>query len=290
MQSLGVQMLNRREFVGASALLVSGIIPRVAPGMERARTDFGNFTVGAQSYCFRNFNFEQAVKRTHDLGLRFMEIYPGHVPVASTAEQIRAVRKLCADQDVTPIAYGVHGFHTDHAANQKVFEFARALGVKFLSADPTPDSFDSLDKLVEEHKIGIAIHPHGPSGGKLHRWYSAEVIAAAVKNHHPLIGACLDTGHLIRADQLGKKLDPAKQIRVMADRNHGIHLKDHDNRTKTDVVYGKGALNVVAVIQALRDVRFQGYISVEYEANPDDPSRDMTACLAVLKAAIKSVS
>ena len=31
------------------------------------------------------------------------------------------------------------------------------------SADPDPDSFDSLDKLCDEYKIAIGIHPHGPS-------------------------------------------------------------------------------------------------------------------------------
>ena len=35
---------------------------------------------------------------------------------------------------------------------------------------------------------------------------------AAVKDHNPLIGTCLDTGHLIRAAQLGKKLDPAEEV------------------------------------------------------------------------------
>ena len=104
----------------------------------------------------------------------------------------------------------------DRDANRRVFDFGKQLGVKMLSADPTPDSFDVLDKLVEEYKIAIGIHPHGPvgeGGKKLHHWYSAEVILKAVKDHNPLIGACLDTGHLIRAAQLGKKLDPAEQIR-----------------------------------------------------------------------------
>src|SRR5947209_5479949 len=96
---------------------------------------------------------------------------------------------------------------------------AAALGATALpgltfSADPEPDSFDVLDKLVAEYRIAIAIHPHGPVGpNRLHRWYSAEVIMAAVKDHHPLIGSCLDTGHLIRAAQLGKMLDPAAEIR-----------------------------------------------------------------------------
>ncbi len=109
----------------------------------------------------------------------------------------------------------------------------------------------------------------------------------AVKDHHQLIGACLDTGHLIRSAQLGKKLDPAEQIRVMGRRNFGLHLKDHDNTSQTDVIYGKGVLDVPAVLKALREVKFQGMISIEYEANPDDPSADVKACVAVFKEAAK---
>ena len=162
------------------------------------------------------------------------------------------------------------------------------MGLKMLSADPTPDSFGSLDKLCAEYKIAIGIHPHGPVGkGRLHAWYSAEVILKAVKDHHPLIGSCLDTGHLIRAAQLKKNLDPAQQIRLMGARNFGIHLKDHDNKRRTDVIYGKGALDVPKVLAALREVKFTGLISIEYEANEAEPTNDVRACVAAFKAAVK---
>src|SRR5262249_46304662 len=110
--------------------------------------------------------------------------------------------------------------------------------------------------------------------------------------HNPLIGACLDTGHLIRSAQqpFGKKLDPAEQVRVMKDRNFGMHLKDHDNTRETDVVYGKGALDVPAVLKALREVKFKGHISIEYEANPQEPSPDMKECVAVFKESVKKIA
>ncbi|MCS6852016.1 MAG: sugar phosphate isomerase/epimerase [Gemmataceae bacterium] len=285
-----IGLLSRRGFLEAGAAAAFGWA--VAPATAQAAADpFGGFIVGVQSFSFRNFDLEQALKRTQDLGLRYAEFYQKHVPLNSTPDQLRSILKLCREYDVTPIAFGVQRFTKDHAANQKLFEFGKALGIRTFSADPDPDSFDSLDKLCEEYKISIAIHPHGPTGkGTLHRWYSAEVILAAVKDHHPLIGSCLDTGHLIRAEQLGKKLDPAAQVRVMGARNFGMHLKDHDNARKTDVVYGKGALDVPAVLRALREVKFQGYISIEYEANPQEPSPDIKACVEVFKEAVKKLA
>jgi inosose dehydratase len=285
--------MNRRHFLhsaGAAALGFAAL-----PQLLRAddKTDpFGGFTLGVQSYSFRNFDLEPALKRTQALGLHYIEFFQKHVPLNADTDKIKAVLALCKDYDIKPIAYGVQGFTKNHDANKMVFEFGKALGITTLSADPDPDSFDSLDKLCDEYKIAIAIHPHGPvGGGKLHRWYSAEIIMDAVKDHHPLIGTCLDTGHLIRSAQppFNKKLIPEDQVRVMKDRNFGMHLKDHDNVKDTDVVYGKGALNVPEVLKALREVKFKGYISIEYEAHPEDPSEDMTACVAVFKESVKKL-
>ncbi len=282
---------GRREFFRASALAGAAVLAGralAAPG--RASDDpFNGFTVGIQSYTFRKFTLEQALKRTRDLGLKHVEFYNGHVPIDSSPEKIAGVKKLCGEYGITPVAFGVEPFSKNHDENKKRFEFAAALGVKSLSADPTPDSFDSLDKLTDEYKIAIAIHPHGPQGKDLHRWYSAEVILKAVKDHGPLIGTCLDTGHLIRSAQLGEKLDPVQQIKLMGARNFGIHLKDHDNKRKTDVPFGDptGVLDVAGVLKALKEVKFTGSISIEYEANADNPSPDVEKCVAHLKDAAR---
>jgi sugar phosphate isomerase/epimerase len=289
---------NRRGFLRAGAAATLGLtgLPAMLHAKDSTSAEkdaYGDFTVGAQSYCFREFNTEQALKRMQDLGLRYVEFFQKHAPLTDDAKQIKALLKLCKEYGITPIAWGVQHFSKNHDENKKIFDFGKALGVRTFSADPEPDSFDSLDKLVEEYKISIAIHPHGPSGpNKLHRWYSAEKIMAAVKDHNPLIGSCLDTGHLIRCaiPPFNIKLDPAKEVRVMGARNFGMHLKDHDNKKDTDVIYGKGVLDVPAVLKALKDVKFKGYISIEYEAHADNPVPDMKACLDVLKKSIKELA
>ena len=285
--------LNRRRFLQASAAATLGLASLPAFAAEEKKTDeFGGFILGAQSYTFRNFKLEPALKQIHGLGLHYVEFYNGHVPLNSSPEQIKAILKLCKDYEITPVAYGVEPFSKNHDENKKRFELGKALGIKALSADPNPDAFDSLDKLCEEYGIAIAIHPHGPNGKNLHRWYSAEIIMDAVKNHHKLIGSCLDTGHLIRSAQppFNKKLDSAEQVLVMGDRNFGMHLKDHDNEHKTDVVFGKGVLNVASVLKALKKVGFKGHLSIEYEAHADNPSPDTAACVEVFKKAVKEVS
>jgi inosose dehydratase len=285
--------LDRRAFLKAGTAAVAGFsaLPTLLQADDKKDEAFGGFVVGCQSYTFRDFSVEQALKQMRELGLHYVEFFgPKHVAVNSTPEQIKATLKMCGDYGIKPVAFGVQSFTKNHDANKKTFEFGKALGVQALSADPSRDSFDSLDKLVEEYKIAIAIHPHGPQGKTLHQWYSAEIIMDAVKDQHPLIGTCLDTGHLIRSAQLGKNLDSAQQVRVMGARNFGMHLKDHDNQTKTDVVFGKGVLDVPGVLKALKDVKFKGYISIEYEAHPENPSPDVKACIDVFKDAVKGLT
>jgi sugar phosphate isomerase/epimerase len=279
---------SRRE---AIQLSVGGLLSTFFADRLFAKDEdpFGGFTLGIQTYTFRNFDLEPALKKIQSLGLKYGEFYSKHVPGNSKPEQLDAIKKLCKEYGVTPISFGVERFTKNHDENKKKFEFGANLGVKYFSADPDPDSFESLDKLVAEYKIAIAIHPHGPAGKGFHRWYSAQVIMKAVKDHHELIGTCLDTGHLIRSAQLGQKLDPVEQIKIMGARNFGLHLKDHNNEKKTDVVYGKdgGVLDVVGILKTLKELKFKGYIAIEYEAKPEEPSKDVAACIEVFKEAVK---
>lgn len=290
--------LSRRRFLQTTAAAGVAALPALAEAAEPRRvqpkeTDgFGGFNLGIQSYSFRKFTFERALEQMQKLGVRNVELYREHVPITATEAQIKAARTTLERYQITPVAFGVERFTKDHAANRRLFEFARRLGVRFLSADPDPDSFDSLDSLVVEFNIGIAIHPHGPVDGKqLHRWYSAEEIMKAVRER-TLIGSCLDTGHLIRCAQepFNRMLEPAQQVRHMRARNFGLHLKDHDNKTRTDVVFGRGVLNVGNVLRALREVKFAGYISIEYEANPNNPTPDIRACLDVFREAVRKLA
>jgi sugar phosphate isomerase/epimerase len=290
-------LLDRRRFLQLGAAASLGALPGLVHAADSKDADpFGGFHLGMQSYTFRNFNVEGALKRIKELGLHYVEFYPGQkgqLKLDSTPEQIKAMLSLCKDYEVTPLAWGVQGFKKDDKANEQIFAFGQALGLKAFSADPDPDSFDSLDKMCEKYKIAIAIHPHGPVGkDKLHRWWSPTEIMAAVKDHHPLIGTCLDTGHLIRCNvpPFNKNLDPAKEVLVMNGRNFGMHLKDHDNKKGTDVPYGKGVLDVPAVLKALREVKFKYLISIEYEAHPEDPTADVKECVQVFKDSVKKLA
>src|SRR6266478_8438194 len=91
-------VLSRRRFLQAGALTTMGIagLPATLRADDKKDDPFGGFTLGVQSYSFRNFDTEQALKRIQDLGLRVVELYQKHAPLDSSGDQIRALLKLCA--------------------------------------------------------------------------------------------------------------------------------------------------------------------------------------------------
>src|SRR5476651_2644100 len=139
---------TRRRFLQASAAAAAVPALGQAAAVRQDADPFGGFTVGIQSYSYRNFQpLEKALEQIQMLGVRNVELYQQHVPATATDAQIKALRSLLEKYRVTPVAYGVERFTKDHDANRRLFTFGRSLGVRYFSADPDPDSFDSLDKL-----------------------------------------------------------------------------------------------------------------------------------------------
>ena len=159
----------------------------------------------------------KALAASKKLGIHYWESYPAHVPMDLGMEALQAIKREIEDAGVEVVGYGVVPFGKDADANRRTFEFAKRLGIMYLSADPDPAAFDDLDKLVEKYDIAIGIHNHGPG----HRYGKIETIASAIKDHHPKIGCCVDTGHFLLA-----KVDPVDAVETFGTRVYGVHLKD----------------------------------------------------------------
>ena len=272
---------NRRRFLALTTAAAAGATIFDVPAILAADDPYRGLPIGVQSFSLRNYNVVDAIRHIQGMGLHFVEFYSKHLNPNATAAQLAENRQLLERAKVTLSAHGVNRFSKDHEANRKVFEFAKRAGVRNITANPTPDSFDSLDKLVAEYNIRIAIHNHGP--GALYD--SIDSVKKAVDGHHKLIGACVDTGHFIRS-----KEDPVKAVHELGPRVFGIHMKDEEKQEKKshNVVIGSGHLDVLGLFKALKKVSFpaDGSLSLEYEANPSNPIDDMKQCLAVAREAI----
>ena len=268
--------LSRRSFVAASALAAASL-----PGRGRAAADGGELNLGIQMYSLRGYPVDEALGHVKDLGLKVIEFYPGMFPVTDDQAAIDAMKDKVSALGLTMSAYGVNRFTKDAAANRKLFAFAKAAGIPILGADPDPDSFASLDDLVKEFDIRIAIHNHGPT----HRYNKVIDVLDAIEKHDRRIGACADLGHYLRSGE-----QPTEVIRLLAGRLYGIHLKDFaemQDKTK-GVILGRGHIDVPAVFAALEQAKFpaDGALSIEYEEHPTNPLAEIRACIEAARAAL----
>lgn len=274
---------NRRDFLrvstaGAAALCLGS----TGSSFANAKADpYRGFKMGIQSYSLRDFKVGKALEASKKLGLLFWEAYPGHIPATTVPGTIAEQKKLLADSGVKLLAYGVLGFDTNETKARQHFDYAKAMGIETLSANPNKDkgTFDLLDKLVEEYGINIAIHNHGPGA----TYDKIDDCVKYVKDRNPRIGACVDTGHYLRS-----KESPVEAIERLKGRVFGVHLKDVKNAEVFKIV-GEGDLDVLGCLKALKAQDYKHCLALEYEENPKDPTADLEACLKHVRAAFEKL-
>lgn len=277
MFSLTETELTRRNFLAAGA---AGMAALALPGAARAadKDPYLGFKMGLQSYSLREYKVEQALEHTKAFGLKYWEAYPNHIPMGAVPKHIEDQKAKLAAAGVTLVSYGVLPFDENENSAREKFEFAKAMGIRSLSADPKPnkETFDLLDKLCAEYDVAIAIHNHGPK----HRYDKISDVEKVVKDRHPKIGACVDTGHYLRSDE-----DPVEAVQRLGKRVFGCHLKDvktiekDGQRQKQFKIAGEGDLNIVGLLKALKALNYDYCLAVEYEENAKNPLSDIEACL-----------
>lgn len=236
------------------------------------------FRLGIQSYCFRKFlALEELVGALKEAGLSYVEIWPRHIPAdADPAEQDRALGTL-RENGITVDSYGVVRFGADEAANRKVLEFCRKAGVRAVSADPDPDALELAQRLCDEYDINLAVHNHG----RKHRYGRCDQLDKLFAETSPRIGLCLDTAWLLDVGE-----DPVEAAERYGERLYGVHLKDFvfdEEGRPEDVIVGTGGLDLPAFMAKLRDLNFSGYLSLEYEGDPENPLPKVKECIAAVR-------
>jgi sugar phosphate isomerase/epimerase len=214
----------------------------------------------------RGFDFAHALRITQELGIANWESYSAHIP--PDAALAAGNRSAASAAGVRVGGFGVIPFGGDADANRKFFTFGRALGIDYFSADPAPESFASLDRLVEEYGIAVGIHNHGPG----HAYATIASIQKAIEGHHPRIGCCIDTGHFLRAGE-----DPVRAVEVFGERIYGVHLKDV--KAGKDVLLGQGELRLYDFLAALAERKYRYCLALEYEENEKAPQAEIRGCL-----------
>lgn len=222
------------------------------------------FQLGLASYTFRAFHLDRALAMTRRLGLTKIALKSVHLPLDSTAEQIRSVAAEVADSGLDLYAGGVMYMKSEAEVRQS-FAYAKAAGMKIIVGVCDHELLPMVDRCVREFDISMAIHNHGPTD-KLYP--TPESVMEKVKGYDRRLGLCLDIGHTQRAG-----IDPSLAAIRCRDRLIDVHIKDVTAASAEGgpVEIGRGVIDIPRFLRTLVRLRFSGTVSLEYERDEDDP-------------------
>jgi inosose dehydratase len=279
---------TRKDFLRTAALgVVAGTaLPTLsalgqAGGKPSLQTD--DFTYGLASYSFRKFNLDQVIAMAKRAGLTHLTLKDMHLPIKAPAAEIQAGVQKVRAAGLNAYAGGVIYMKSAEEVNQ-AFDYARQAGFRMIIGVPNHELLPLVNQKVKEYDVRLAIHNHGP-GDKVYP--SPESVYEKVKALDKRIGLCLDIGHVVRIN-----LDPIQNLVKYADRIYDIHIKDVTARTAdgTNIEIGRGVIDIPGFMRALKKVKYNGVLALEYEINADDPLPGAAESVGYLKGVARMLA
>ncbi|MEP6672940.1 MAG: sugar phosphate isomerase/epimerase [Chthoniobacter sp.] len=247
--------------------------------------------LATKAYTFRAITLYETIDITHALGLKYFELNPTQKlspenPVNTNdtlpPELRAALKSKFAAAGIKVMNYGVVKLTKDEAADRKVFDFAKEMGIETIVSEPEDGSFDLLDKLTAEYGINVAIHNHPQPS----HYFDPETVLAAIKGHSARIGACADTGHWTRSG-----LNAVDCLKKLEGHVITLHFKDVNDQKK-DVVFGTGQTDIKGMLAELKRQNFHGVFSMEYESGAagEQLVNELKECMAYFDREAASLS
>lgn len=264
--------------LGSAGVVKAGTVTSLPEAAKKKPAKRSNpFKLGCAGYTFVNFDLDTTLKTMKRLDIHYLCIKDFHLPMKSTDEQIKAFHEKCASYGVT--GYGVGPIYMKSKEEiDRAFDYAKRVGVKTIVGVPNYDLLPYVDKKVKEYDFHYAIHLHGPD---IKTYPDATDVWEHTKDLDPRIGMCLDIGHDLR-----NGCDVIKDIHNYKSRIFDLHLKDVTDNTKAGrgIEIGRGKIDFVALVRALREINYTGVCSLEFEKDMKDPFIGIGESIGYFKA------
>jgi sugar phosphate isomerase/epimerase len=279
--------------VTASIFVFGGAVSLQSPEIQELDYQgvrIKKFPIAVQCWTFRKFTFYETLEKARELGLQYLQPYPGQRLSADhegvkfdhnlSDELVREVRKKLDEAGMTLSSYGVVGFPDKEEEMVKVFQFARKMGIRTIVTEPGFDNYGTIEKMVKRFNVSVAIHNHPPPN----KYARPETVLEHVKGLDPRIGACADTGHWMRTG-----VNPVEALRLLEGRIIDVHLKDLNvfgARDAYDVPFGSGKAGIRDILAELTRQNFGGFLAIEHEnpAEVDNPSPSIAKGLEYIRS------
>lgn len=219
--------------------------------------------IGLASYTLRKYSVDQLIAICKRLNIKEVALKNFHLSLdASDSEILTTISKL---KRAGLNIYGGGVIYMKNEAEVKnAFRYAKAAGMKMIIGVPNHELLPLVEKYVKENDIKLAIHNHGP-GDEVYPTPAS--VYDKIVNLDKRIGLCIDIGHVVR---LG--MNPIEAIKKYGHRMYDMHLKDVDGTVakSESIQIGRGVIDMPKLMKTLKDVNYQGVMSIEYEKDADN--------------------
>jgi len=263
-------------------LLVSVVCCAPAQGMTKAEKQ--GWKLAIQSYTFHQFSLLEALDKTHELGVKYIEVYPGHRLGGKWGDKVfdfnldqatqKQILQIAASKGIKIVGSGV--FVSDNKDEwQKMFSLAKSMKMEYITCEPPLEMWDYIEQLSTKYGIKVAVHNHP----KPSTYWEPQILLKAISKRSKMLGSCADVGHWNR-----NGLNQIDCMKMTKGRIISLHFKDiaakNGDAYQDDVIWGTGVLNVKEMLQVLKAQNFKGYLAIEYEYNWDNSVPDIKKCIS----------
>ncbi len=244
------------KYLGITALSV----PALAYQQKAASP---KLTIGLASYTLRKYSVSQLIDICKRLNIKDIALKSFHLPLDASDSDIQATISKFKEAGLNIYGGGVI-YMKNEAEVKNAFRYAKAAGMKMIIGVPNHDLLPLVEKYVKENDIKLAIHNHGP-GDEVYP--TPATVYDKIVNLDKRIGLCIDVGHVVR---LG--MNPIEAIKKYGHRMYDMHLKDVDGTVakSESIQIGRGVIDIPKLMKVLKDVNYQGVMSIEYEKDADN--------------------
>lgn len=240
--------------------------------------------LGMQSYSFHRFTLLEALDKTQELGVHYIEVFPGHKIGGKWGDEVfnytldkgtrKELKKLAKSKNIKIAGFGVCVAQSPDEW-EKMFQFAHDMDMEFISCEPALKDWDLVEKLSKKYNIAVAVHNHPQPSD----YWKPDNLLNAISNRRAQIGSCADVGHWRR-----EGLNQINCLKALKGRIISLHFKDiiakpANGSEQHDTIWGKGVLEVKEMLKELHAQGFKGIFSIEYEHNWDDSVGDIKECI-----------
>lgn len=278
--------ITRNEFLKVIGLSATATLAGISGfSAQPKRNDHSinmdsSLKLGLASYTLRKFSLDEVIKISQRLGLASVALKSMHMPLESSADDIKKMAAKIRSAGLGLYGAGVIYMKTAQEV-ESAFTYAANAGLEMIIGVPNHELLPLVNEQVNRHNIKLAIHNHGP-GDDLYS--SPSDVYAKIKSLDKRIGLCIDIGHVKRIGQ-----DPVAMIEKYRDRLYDMHMKDVDKAEAegTSVEIGRGIIDIPSVIRTLKKINYQGYVAFEYEKDGDDPVAGLAESVGYVRGIMK---